>query len=81
MLRLAFAAVAGIVFCELVGYWLHVLLHSDRIRWLSRNHMIHHLKVYGPKKGLRSAGSYRSSTEGRVAIHGTGVAVTTAMTT
>ena len=39
---------------ELYGYWLHVLLHSDRWRWLSQRHMSHHLKSYGPGKKMRT---------------------------
>ena len=36
---------------EFYGYWLHVLLHSDKIRWLSDNHMSHHLRSYPPPHG------------------------------
>ena len=32
---------------ELLGYWLHRLLHSGAIAVLSRNHMKHHLVLYG----------------------------------
>ena len=39
---------------EFYGYWLHVLLHSDRLRWLSQRHMNHHLKSYGPGKRMRT---------------------------
>ena len=33
---------------EFYGYWLHILLHSDKVRWLSDNHMSHHLRSYPP---------------------------------
>lgn len=33
---------------ELLGYWLHRLIHSGIIAFLSRKHMKHHLSVYGP---------------------------------
>src|ERR1700745_3559683 len=33
---------------EFFGYWLHRLLHSDKIPFLSRGHLIHHLLIYGP---------------------------------
>ena len=65
---------AGCVFSEYAGYFLHRLLHSDRVRFLSKNHMIHHLLVYGPKD-LRSD-HYRSPTIGnysRAAISGLGL--------
>lgn len=72
--KILFTLAAAVVFCELVGYWLHILLHSDKIAYLSRNHMIHHLKVYKPLKGdLRQAGPYKSSVEGRAAVNGLGM--------
>lgn len=47
--------VLGVLFAEIVGYVLHRLLHSERVAWLSRNHMVHHLQLYGPKMSQRSA--------------------------
>lgn len=58
------SAAAGCVFAEVVGYFLHILLHSEKVAWLSRGHMIHHLKVYGPKRSLRQAGPYKNSVDG-----------------
>jgi hypothetical protein len=40
--------VGSCVTAELLGYWLHRLMHSGAIRLLSRNHMKHHLIFYGP---------------------------------
>lgn len=57
----------SIVVAELLGYWLHRLIHVDKIHWLSKAHMIHHLVLYGPKTGLRSK-VYRNSTLGRFGI-------------
>lgn len=59
---------------ELYGYWLHVLLHSDRLRWLSRRHMTHHLhpKAYAPGKKMRSH-EYRHVSEGRLQVAGLGL--------
>jgi sterol desaturase/sphingolipid hydroxylase (fatty acid hydroxylase superfamily) len=39
---------------ELLGYALHRLLHSGVIGFLSRNHMKHHLLLYGPVQEQRS---------------------------
>lgn len=61
MLHLLAVAAAGCLFTEAVGYWLHILLHSEKVSWLSRGHMIHHLKVYGPKRSLRQPGPYKDS--------------------
>lgn len=46
---------------ELLGYWLHRLLHSGVIGCLSRNHMKHHLVLYGPLQNQRSS-AYRDAT-------------------
>lgn len=46
---------------ELLGYWLHRLLHSGAIGFLSRNHMKHHLVLYGPLQNQRSS-AYRDAT-------------------
>jgi sterol desaturase/sphingolipid hydroxylase (fatty acid hydroxylase superfamily) len=39
---------------ELLGYWLHRLLHSGAIGFLSRSHMKHHLVIYAPTEDQRS---------------------------
>lgn len=67
------AVAAGCAFTELVGYFLHILLHSERIAWLSRGHMIHHLRIYGPHRSLRRPGPYRDSVEGRYGFLGVGL--------
>jgi len=38
---------------EFFGYWLHRLLHSDKIPLLSRGHLIHHFLIYGPGQPMR----------------------------
>jgi sterol desaturase/sphingolipid hydroxylase (fatty acid hydroxylase superfamily) len=73
MIKLALAALAGCAFTETVGYFLHILLHSEKIAWLSRGHMIHHLKIYGPKRSLRQPGPYRDSVDGRWGFLGIGL--------
>jgi len=52
--------ILGSMYSEFIGYFLHKLLHSEKIQWLSKNHMIHHLKEYGPKMPMRTS-SYTSS--------------------
>lgn len=51
--------VLGSIFItEFYGYWLHTLLHSDKIRWLSLRHMEHHLIHYAPGKKQRPSTAY-----------------------
>ena len=57
---------------ELFGYWLHRLLHSGAIRFLSRNHMRHHLVLYGPLQKQRSA-TYYDATENRPSLGNIGL--------
>ena len=63
----------GFLFTEIFGYFLHVLLHSEKVPYLSRSHMIHHLKIYGPQKGLRASGPYLGSANDRFSIAGFGM--------
>lgn len=60
--------VAAAVYAEVAGYFLHILLHSDRVRFLSKAHMIHHLLIYKPKENLRPVDHYLVSTEGRASL-------------
>ena len=65
-------AIAGwmtgsVLSAELLGYWLHRLLHSGAIGFLSRSHMRHHLLSYGPLQQQRS-GEYHDATTGRLAL-------------
>lgn len=52
---------------ELLGYWLHRLLHSGIVGFLSRNHMRHHMVLYGPLQEQRSS-EYRDATDERAAL-------------
>lgn len=52
---------------ELFGYWLHRLLHSGIVGFLSRNHMRHHMVQYGPLQEQRSS-EYRDATDKRAAL-------------
>lgn len=64
--------VISILSTEFIGYILHRLLHNERIEFLSRGHMIHHLKLYGPKDDQRSQ-EYRSATDGRFGVGRLGI--------
>jgi len=62
----------SVLFAEFTGYWVHRLLHSERIPYLSRSHMIHHLRDYGPDTSMRPSASYRKATDTRAGIAGIG---------
>lgn len=64
---------AGFIFAEFAGYGLHRLMHSEKIEFLSRNHMIHHLIVYGPTQPMRPSRDYLNSTYDRANILGLGL--------
>jgi hypothetical protein len=57
---------------EFLGYWLHRLLHSDKIAFLSRGHLIHHFLVYGPGQPMRHE-HYHDSTDGRLSVGNVGL--------
>lgn len=69
----AAAVLSACLFTEFVGYWLHVLLHSEKVGFLSRSHMIHHLVVYAPNKPMRPSRDYLVSTYGRANVLGVGL--------
>jgi len=72
-LRIVSWAAFSILTAEVVGYLLHRLLHSERIRWLSRSHMEHHLEHYGPLRPMRPSEKYMDATTGRWAIGNVGM--------
>jgi hypothetical protein len=39
--------VGSVVVAEFAGYWLHRLLHSDKVAVFSRGHLVHHFSVSG----------------------------------
>lgn len=69
----AAAVACAVVFTEFFGYWLHMLLHSEKIEFLSRNHMIHHLVVYAPNRPMRPSAGYIYSTYDRANVLGIGL--------
>jgi sterol desaturase/sphingolipid hydroxylase (fatty acid hydroxylase superfamily) len=52
-LKIIATVITAFAFAELVGYFTHILLHSNKIEFLSRSHMIHHMMLYGPKMTQR----------------------------
>jgi len=64
--------VGSLISAELLGYGLHRLLHSGAIGFLSRNHMKHHLVLYGPLQEQQSSG-YHDATDGSIALGNIGV--------
>jgi sterol desaturase/sphingolipid hydroxylase (fatty acid hydroxylase superfamily) len=42
------SVICSCLVAELAGYWLHGLLHSYKLPFLNRSHMVHHLLLYGP---------------------------------
>ena len=66
------AVLLGLLYSEFVGYWIHRLLHSEKIPSLSKDHMIHHLKLYSPKGSMRSE-TYLRATGERFSVGNIGV--------
>jgi sterol desaturase/sphingolipid hydroxylase (fatty acid hydroxylase superfamily) len=71
--KLILTVAAACAFAEFVGYWLHVLLHNEKIPYLSRNHMIHHLVIYAPNKPMRPSRAYLAANYDRASILGIGL--------
>jgi sterol desaturase/sphingolipid hydroxylase (fatty acid hydroxylase superfamily) len=63
----------AILTSELLGYLLHRLLHSCWIRFLSMNHMKHHLLLYGPLQKQRPSREYQDATTGQFALGNVGL--------
>lgn len=72
-IALAAWAATAVLTSELLGYLLHRLLHSGRIRFLSMNHLKHHLLLYGPLQHQRPSEEYLDATTGQVAIGNVGL--------
>ena len=48
------SVICSCLVAELAGYWLHGLLPSDKLPFLSRSHMVHQLLPYGPTQPMRA---------------------------
>lgn len=57
---------------EFAGYWLHRLLHSDKIPFLSQGHLIHHFLIYGPGQAMRRS-HYQDATDHRFSVGNVGI--------
>lgn len=57
---------------EFLGYWLHRLLHSDKLPALSQGHLIHHFLIYGPSQPMRQD-EYHDATHGRFSVGNVGL--------
>jgi sterol desaturase/sphingolipid hydroxylase (fatty acid hydroxylase superfamily) len=57
---------------EFFGYWLHRLLHSDKLPFLSRGHLIHHFLIYGPGQPMRHD-HYQDATDNRFSVGNVGL--------
>ncbi|MBL8018877.1 MAG: sterol desaturase family protein [Leptospirales bacterium] len=68
---LLLTVLASVVMAEFLGYWIHTLLHSEKVKFLSREHMQHHLNDYGPGRNQRS-NPYKDSGVGRFTFLGLG---------
>jgi len=75
-----FSRIAGVpvtlasscLLAEFFGYWLHRLLHSDKVGFLSRGHLIHHFLVYGPGQPMRHS-HYHDATNNRFSVGNVGL--------
>ncbi len=66
------ALVSSCLVAEFLGYWIHRLLHSDKVPILGRSHMIHHFQIYGPRQPMRTE-NYRDATDDRVSVGNVGL--------
>jgi hypothetical protein len=57
---------------EFCGYWLHRLLHCEKVPVMSRSHMIHHLLIYGPGQPMRHE-HYQDATGNRPSLGNVGL--------
>ena len=66
------SVICSCLVAEFAGYWLHRLLHSGKLSFLSRGHMLHHLLLYGPTQPMR-AEHYKDATRGRFSLGNVGL--------
>ena len=72
-IRGALLTVAGsCLVAEFAGYWLHRLLHSDKIPFLSHGHLVHHFLIYGPGQAMRHE-EYHDATDSRFSVGNIGL--------
>jgi sterol desaturase/sphingolipid hydroxylase (fatty acid hydroxylase superfamily) len=64
--------VISCLLAEFFGYCLHRLLHSDKVPFLSRDHLIHHFLIYGPGQPMRLS-EYHDATDHRFSVGNVGL--------
>src|SRR5258707_12565473 len=72
LIGIPLALLISCLLAEFFGYWLHRLLHSDKIPFLSRGHLIHHFLIYGPGQPMR-LDKYHDATEQRFSVGNIGL--------
>ena len=72
LIGIPFTLVISCLLAEFLGYWLHRLLHSDKVPLLSRGHLIHHFLVYGPGQPMRHR-EYHDATGNRFSVGNVGL--------
>ena len=72
ILGVALTLTLSCLLAEFFGYWLHRLLHSDRIGFLSRGHLVHHFLIYGPGQPMRRD-EYHDATDNRFSVGNVGL--------
>jgi hypothetical protein len=72
VLGIASTLSCSLLVAEFAGYWLHRLLHSDKLPMLSRGHLIHHFLVYGPQQPMRTR-DYKDATDNRFSVGNVGI--------
>lgn len=65
--------VLGYLAGEIFGYWIHRLLHSGEVDFLSRTHMYHHIADYGPQMKQRPTKEYINTYINRFTFLGIGL--------
>ena len=71
--RVLMTVLFSVLVAELAGYWLRRLLHSNKIRFLSRGHLIHHFLIYSPRQPKPSRAGYRDATHNRLSVGNIGL--------
>lgn len=51
---IALSIMCGFLYAEVIGYFIHRVMHNEKIPWLSRAHMDHHLRLYPPGSPMRT---------------------------
>jgi sterol desaturase/sphingolipid hydroxylase (fatty acid hydroxylase superfamily) len=67
-----FSVLGSCLVAEFAGYWLHRLLHSDKVPFLSRGHLIHHFLIYAPNQPMRHH-QYLDATDNRFSVGNVGL--------